>query len=72
MHETLGKRFGYAPLTDAVRARVLGMNAAGVYGVDPAARRHPVPPDYVSRMKAAYLDEGAAPSVTQYGWVSAG
>jgi predicted TIM-barrel fold metal-dependent hydrolase len=71
MPETLGKRFGYAPITDDVKASVLGKNAARVYGVDPAARRDPVPPDYVARMKAAYLEEGAAPGLTQYGWVRA-
>jgi hypothetical protein len=34
--------------------------------------RNPVPPDYVSKLKAAYLDEGPRPSLTQYGWVLQG
>jgi hypothetical protein len=31
-----------------------------------------VPPDYVSKLKAAYLEEGPRPSLTQYGWVLQG
>ena len=33
------ERFGYAPLTPAVKAKILGLNAAGLYGVDPATVR---------------------------------
>jgi predicted TIM-barrel fold metal-dependent hydrolase len=33
----LQERFGYPALTDAVKAKVLGLNAARVYGVDPAS-----------------------------------
>ena len=65
-------RLGYAPLTPEVKARILGLNAAGLYGIDPNARRAPVPPDFISKLKAAYLEEGPAPSLTQYGWVHAG
>jgi uncharacterized protein len=70
--EALARRFGYAPLDAAAKAKILGENAARVYGIDPAARRNAVPRDFVSRMKAAYLDEGPAPSLTQYGWVRDG
>jgi hypothetical protein len=69
MPEPLMKRFGYGALTPAVKDQILGLNAAGVYGIDPSAHRNPVPPDYVSKLKAAYLDGGARPSLTQYGWV---
>ena len=68
---SLADRFGYAPLTPDVKAKILGLNAATLYGVDPAAVVNPVPEDFVSRLKAAYLDEGPAPSLTQYGWVEA-
>ncbi|NQY56563.1 MAG: amidohydrolase family protein [Ilumatobacteraceae bacterium] len=30
------ERFGYPPLTDTVKAKILGLNAARVYGIDPA------------------------------------
>ena len=67
----LGERFGYPPLTTDVKAKILGLNAARLYGVDPAAVVNPVPPDFVSRLKTAYLEEGPAPSLAQYGWVEA-
>jgi len=69
MPETLVKRFGYRPLTLDVKTQILGLNAARVYGIDPHLHRNPVPPDYVSKLKAAYLEEGPPPSLTQYGWV---
>lgn len=72
MPEPLMKRFGYGPLTPDVKAQILGLNAARVYGVDPAAHRNPVPPDYVSKLRAAYREEGPRPSLTQYGWVLEG
>jgi predicted TIM-barrel fold metal-dependent hydrolase len=72
MPESLARTFGYAPLTPDVKARILGLNAAAVFDVDPNAVLNRVPTDFVSRMKAAYLEEGAQPSLTQYGWVLSG
>src|SRR3984893_10455382 len=72
MPESLMKRFGYRPLTPDVKAQIFGLNGARVYGIDPGLVRNPVPPDYVSKLKAAYLDEGPRPSLTQYGWVLQG
>jgi predicted TIM-barrel fold metal-dependent hydrolase len=72
MPESLMKRFGYRPLTPDVKAQILGLNAARVYGIDPNAHRNPVPPDYVSKLRAAYREEGPRPSLTQYGWVLEG
>jgi hypothetical protein len=69
MPEPLMKIFGYRPLTPDVKAQILGLGAARVYGVDPSVHRNPVPHDFVSKLKAAYLHEGPAPSLTQYGWV---
>ncbi len=42
---------------------ILGLNAAALFGVDPAAHRNPMRPDFVSRLKAAYLEEAPAPSL---------
>jgi len=70
MPEPLAKRFGYAPLTVDVKRQILGLNAARVYGVDPAALVKPVPSDYVDRLRKTYEESGlAVPSHTQYGWV---
>jgi predicted TIM-barrel fold metal-dependent hydrolase len=70
MPEFLMKRFGYRPLTTDVKARILGLNAARVYGIDPAAKVKPMPEDYIDRLRKKYKDSSlAAPSNTQYGWV---
>lgn len=66
----LAEKHGYAPLTRAVKAQIFGLNAARVFRVDVNARRNEIPKDYLSRMKMAYLDEGAAPSHRWYGWVT--
>jgi hypothetical protein len=63
-------KHGYAPLTRAVKEQIFGLNAARVFGVDVAAKRNEIPKDYLTRMKMAYLDEGAAPSHRWYGWVT--
>ncbi len=72
MPESLRKRFGYEPLTTDVKRKILGLNAARVYGVDPAAVIKPMPEDYIDRLRRKYRDSGlAARSNTQYGWVRA-
>jgi hypothetical protein len=60
----------YAPLTRTVKEQIFGLNAARVFGVDVNAKRNEIPKDYMSRMKMAYLDEGATPSHRWYGWVT--
>jgi len=71
MPESLKKQFGYAPLTPQVKAKIFGLNAARIYGVDPKAPRNPVPGNYVDELKKLYKQSGASPSNTQYGWVRA-
>jgi predicted TIM-barrel fold metal-dependent hydrolase len=72
MPESHIKQFGYSPLTSAVKAKIFGLNAARIYGVDPKAERHPVPGNYIDRLKTLYNQSGmATPSNTQYGWVHA-
>jgi predicted TIM-barrel fold metal-dependent hydrolase len=63
--------FGYAGISAADRELIFGRNAAGLYGVDVDAVRKAVPGDQLTQMKAAYLDAGAEPSNTTYGWVLA-
>ena len=67
--EQLQERHGYAPITDQDRELIFGRNLAGIYGVDVDAARTAFPSDSISKMKAAYLHEGAEPSNTAYGWV---
>ena len=66
----LVERHGYAPLTRTVKEQIFGLNAARVFSVDVNAARNEVPKDYLSRMKMAYLEDGAAPSHHWYGWVA--
>jgi uncharacterized protein len=61
---------GYAPLARAAKEQIFGLNAARVFGVDVGAKRNEIPKDYLTRVKMAYLDEGAAPSHHWYGWVA--
>ncbi|HEV8676747.1 MAG TPA: amidohydrolase family protein [Methylomirabilota bacterium] len=66
----LMEKHKYAPLTRPAKEQIFGLNAARVFGVDVSATRNEVPRDYLSRMKMAYLDEGATPSHRWYGWVA--
>jgi predicted TIM-barrel fold metal-dependent hydrolase len=63
-------KHAYAPLTRAAKEQIFGLNAARVFGVDVGAKRNEIPKDYLTRVKMAYLDEGAAPSHRWYGWVT--
>jgi predicted TIM-barrel fold metal-dependent hydrolase len=72
MPAELTQRFGWKPLTDDVKRRIFGLNAARVYGVDPEVRRNPMPTDYVEKLRRMYKQSGAfLPSNTQYGWIRA-
>jgi hypothetical protein len=61
---------GYRPLTRPVKEQIFGLNAARLFSVDVKATRNELPKDYLTQMKMAYLDEGAAPSHRFYGWIS--
>jgi hypothetical protein len=49
-----------------------GLNAAKLYGIDPAARRRDLPADALDRLKTAYLEQGGQRENAAYGWVRAG
>ncbi len=61
---------GYQPLTRPVKEQIFGLNAAPLFNVDAKAKHNEIPKDYLTRMKMAYLDEGADPSHRWYGWVA--
>lgn len=52
----LANQYGYAPLTDAVKRKVFGLNAARLYGVDPIAQRCKLERDEVEQLRAAWRD----------------
>lgn len=66
------KKFGYKPISDADKEKVLGLNAARIYGIDVKEKLGAVPGDYMSRIKAAYREEGPGRSNSFYGWVASG
>lgn len=51
--EAFQERYGYPALTDAIRAKVFGLNAASVYGVDPERTRCVIADDFVDRLAMA-------------------
>ncbi len=65
------EKFGYKKLTKEDKAKIFGLNAARLYGVDVKAKRKALPADTLSRVKLAYVDQGAEPSNAAYGWVRA-
>jgi uncharacterized protein len=62
--EAMQAEFGYPAITPEIRAKIFGLNAATVYGVDPALTRYVISDDDVSRLRSAYLeDPSSVPSV---------
>jgi predicted TIM-barrel fold metal-dependent hydrolase len=51
--ESLQDRHGYPALTDAVKRKILGLNAAAVYGIDPDAVRCAIAEDDIAKRKMA-------------------
>lgn len=69
--DELCAKFGYKKLTREDKAKIFGLNAARLYGVDVHARRQGLPKDAFSRLKQAYLDQGGQRENAAYGWVRA-
>ena len=65
------EKFGYKPLTKQDKANIFGLNAAKIYGIDLKAKRNPLPPDTLTRIKTAYLDNSPVRDNAIYGWVRA-
>jgi len=64
----LVEKFKYPQLTDAIKEKIFGLNAARIFGVDPKLARKAIKKDKLTGMKLEY--EGSpSPSNTQYGWV---
>ena len=59
-------KYGYPALDAALKAKVFGLNAASVYGVDPASIVRKAGTDDLDRARAAYR-ERPAPSFATYG-----
>ena len=55
--DELCEKFGYKKLTKEDKAKIFGLNAAKIYGVDVAAKRKALPKDALSKLKTAYLEQ---------------
>lgn len=66
--DELIEKHKYAPLTDEVKAQILGLNAAKLFGFDVKAKRQAIKTDKLTRLKEEYRRD-PAPSNTQYGWI---
>ncbi len=69
--DELCEKFGYSKLTRDDKAKIFGLNAAGIYGVDVKAQLKALPSDALSKLKTAYLDGGGQRDNTACGWVRA-
>jgi len=68
MKPELMDKYKYPDLTDAIKDQILGLNAAKLFGIDPAERRKAIKADKLTRLRDDYR-KNPAPSNTQYGWV---
>ena len=65
--DELCDRFGYAKITKEDKAKIFGLNAARIYGIDADAKIKAFPKDTFDRLKTAYLDTGEKPDNAVYG-----
>jgi predicted TIM-barrel fold metal-dependent hydrolase len=63
------EKFGYSKLTKEDKAKIFGLNAAKIYGIDPNEVRKNIPKDELSKLKTAYLEMGGLRENAAYGWV---
>jgi predicted TIM-barrel fold metal-dependent hydrolase len=68
MKPELMEKYKYADLTDAIKDQILGLNAAKLFGIDPAERRKAIKADKLTMLREEYR-KNPAPSNTQFGWV---
>jgi predicted TIM-barrel fold metal-dependent hydrolase len=70
--DELCEKFGYKKITKEDKAKIFGLNATRIYGIDVKAKRNVLPADALSRLRTAYLDRGGRRHNAAYGWVRAG
>lgn len=67
--DELCEKFGYKKLTKEDKAKIFGLNAAKLYGIDVNSKRNALPKDSLSKLKTAYLGEGGLRDNAAHGWV---
>jgi predicted TIM-barrel fold metal-dependent hydrolase len=68
MTDELRERYKYPQLTDEIKERIFGLNAARLFGVDVRAQRNAIRADRLTQLRQEYQQD-PSPSNTQYGWV---
>jgi predicted TIM-barrel fold metal-dependent hydrolase len=71
MDEQLMEKYKYPELTDKIKDQILGLNAAKLFGLEPAAKRQAIKADKLTQLREEY-QQSPTPSNTQYGWVWVG
>lgn len=66
--DELIEKYKYPQLTDKVKDKIFGLNAARLFGIDPKATLKAIKTDKLSAMKQEY-QKSPEPSMTRYGWV---
>ncbi len=64
---SMQEQFGYPPLTKRTKRRILGLNAARLYGIDPRARRRAIASDRFTALRAEQGGFRAGRSLRVYG-----
>jgi uncharacterized protein len=62
-------KHGYSQLTDEIKSKIFGLNAAKLFGLDPTARRAAIKADKLTQIREELRHDLASPSNTQYGWI---
>ena len=65
------EKFGYKKITKEDKAKIFGLNAAKIYGVDVKEKRKGIKRDTLEKIKTAYLEGGGGSENAAYGWVRA-
>jgi predicted TIM-barrel fold metal-dependent hydrolase len=69
--DELCEKFGYTKLTKEDKAKIFGLNAAKIYGVNVEEKRTNLPKDALEKAKLAYQAGGGMPDLAAFGWVRA-
>lgn len=68
MPESMIEEFGYTQLTEDIKAKIFGLNAARLFELDVKASRKAIERDAFTSLRREY-DPRATPSQTQFGWI---
>jgi uncharacterized protein len=66
--DSLVEKYGYPQLTDEIKSQILGLNAARLFGIDPAVELKRIRTDRLSLIRDEFR-RNPRPSNTQFGWI---